>query len=127
MSKKVYIAGPMTGYPEFNFPAFHAAAKKLRSEGWIVFNPAEKDDEADLDPEAVKTGDAKLAIEKGFDFREAYLWDIARVIEGDAIYLLPGWEKSVGACGEAAVALAMQKHYPDYQIILAEESNRKAA
>jgi hypothetical protein len=123
---KIYIAGPMTGYPEFNFPAFHAAAAKLRKEGWIVFNPAEKDEEIELDAEAYKTGDAAKAIKNGFDFREAYLWDIERVIEGDAIYMLPGWEKSAGACGEIAVARAMQRHYPNYQIIIEEELRQAA-
>lgn len=125
--KKIYIAGPMTGYPEFNFPAFHAAAAKLRAEGWIVFNPAEKDDEAGLDADAYKTGDAALAIDKGFDFREAYLWDIERVIEGDAIYMLPGWEHSAGARGELAVATAMQRHYPYYEVLYAEDEEAQKA
>jgi len=116
-TKKVYIAGPMSGYPEFNFPAFFTAAEKLRSAGWSVFNPAEKEDEKGLDPEAYKTGDAKGAMQAGFNFREVYTWDVNKVIESDAIYMLPGWEQSPGARGEHAVACAMQKHYPDYQII----------
>jgi hypothetical protein len=117
MSKSVYVAGPMTGYPEFNFPAFNTVAARLRGEGWIVYNPAEKESEKGLDDEARKTGDAKLAIENGFDFREVYMWDINKVINSDAIYMLPGWENSPGACGEHAVAVAMRRHYPDYQII----------
>ena len=35
----VYLAGPMTGIAEFNFPAFDAAAAKLRDLGYVVFNP----------------------------------------------------------------------------------------
>jgi hypothetical protein len=31
--------------------------------------------------------------------------------------MLPGWEQSPGARGEHAVAVAMKKHYPEYQII----------
>ena len=38
---RVYIAGPMTGLPDFNYPAFNAAAAKLRALGLEVLNPAE--------------------------------------------------------------------------------------
>jgi hypothetical protein len=39
---RAYIAGPMTGLPEFNFPAFHAAAASLRARGFEVENPAQR-------------------------------------------------------------------------------------
>jgi hypothetical protein len=116
-SRKIYIAGPMSGIPEFNFPAFYAAEEMLRRAGWTVFNPANKEQEKELDDVAFETGDAKRVIEKGFDFRECYLWDLSKVIEADAIYMLPGWQYSPGACGEHAAAVAMKRHYPDYQII----------
>ena len=38
---KLYLSGPMTGLPELNFPAFHAAAAQLRDRGFVVINPAE--------------------------------------------------------------------------------------
>jgi len=41
-AKRIYISGPMTGLPEHNFPAFHAAAERLRKAGWEVNNPAEE-------------------------------------------------------------------------------------
>src|SRR6185369_2894342 len=107
----------MSGYPEFNFPAFFRAAEDLAPYYDVVWNPAAKSIEADLDPEACKTGDNKLVIEKGFNFREAYLWDVQKVIESDAIYMLKGWQYSPGAVGEHAVAVTMKKHYPDYDII----------
>ena len=40
---RVYIAGPMTGLPAFNYPAFHAAAATLRQAGYVVENPAENE------------------------------------------------------------------------------------
>lgn len=116
-SRSIYIAGPMTGYPQFNFPAFYAAEEKFRADGWVVFNPAWKDDEKNPEIGASETGDIKDANAAGFNFREAFTWDCSKIIEGDAIYMLPGWEKSVGASAEHAVALAMKKHYPEYEII----------
>lgn len=38
---KLYIAGPMTGLPDNNYPAFHEAARDLRARGYEVANPAE--------------------------------------------------------------------------------------
>lgn len=115
--RSIYIAGPMSGYPQFNFPAFFRTEQLLRDDGWEVFNPAAKSQEADLDKEAVVTGDAKKALAEGFDFRKCYLWDVTKVIEADAIYMLKGWQYSPGACGEHAVAVAMKRHYPEYEIV----------
>lgn len=117
MDKAVYISGPMTGYPNFNFDAFFIAEETLKEWGYIVYNPAKKEQEKENDPEAFAAGDAALAIKKGFDFRSAYLWDVEHVIKADAIYMLQGWEASPGARGEHAVAVAMQKHYPDFEIM----------
>jgi hypothetical protein len=113
--KKIYLAGPMSGIPEFNFPAFYEVADKFRAAGWIVFNPADKEGET-LSEESRKNGDPMQAQKDGFNFRDVYLWDVTKVIESDAIYMLPGWENSPGARGEHAVAVAMKRHYPDYQI-----------
>lgn len=116
-TKSIYVAGPMTGYPEFNFPAFFAAQERLEAEGWQVFNPAAKDSEKTLDAEAVKTGNDKLAMAKGFDFRDAFGWDADKVINGDGIYMLKGWEASPGARAEHAIASVMKIKYPDYSIM----------
>ena len=86
-SKRIYIAGPMTGMPEHNFPAFHAAAERLRKAGWDVTNPAEN-----------FRGRTDLP-------RSAYLRaDVALLAQCDAIALLPGWERSAGATLEAVLA-----------------------
>lgn len=37
----LYLAGPMTGLPQHNRPAFDAAAAQLRAAGYTVFNPTE--------------------------------------------------------------------------------------
>lgn len=114
--KSIYIAGPMSGYPEFNFPAFYRAEERLKEQGWVVFNPANKEDEAHLDKDAKTAGDAAAAIAAGFDFRKVFLWDVEHVIAADAVYMLSGWQFSPGATAEHAVAVAMKKHYPEYEI-----------
>ena len=37
---KLYIAGQMNGLPDYNFPAFHAAAAHLRGMGHEVYDYA---------------------------------------------------------------------------------------
>jgi hypothetical protein len=118
MTKSVYIAGPMSGYPEWNYPAFFAAQDRLEAEGWKVFNPAAKDQDTFEDKEAQVSGDTALAIKNGtFDFRSAYMWDIEKVLYGDGIYMLKGWENSPGARGEHAAALFTKKNNPSFEIM----------
>lgn len=114
--KQIYIAGPMSGYPEFNFPAFFTAQYTLEKLGWKVWNPAAKDSEKEVDKKH-PTGNAAEAIADGFDFRAAFDWDCNKVIYGDAIYMLRGWEQSPGARAEHAVAQVIQKNYPNFQIM----------
>lgn len=117
---KVYIAGPMTGYKNFNFDAFFTAEHTLKKQGWEVFNPANKDAEAGVvDGAGWDKGDDQALMASGWDFKEAFLWDCSKVIESDAIYMLKGWEKSSGARAEHAVAIAIQARYPEYKIIYA--------
>jgi hypothetical protein len=85
--KHIYVAGPMTGMPEHNFPAFHAAAERFRAAGWRVVNPAEN-----------FHGRTDLS-------RSTYLRvDLILLAQCDAIALLSGWERSAGATLEAVVA-----------------------
>lgn len=107
---KVYLSGPMRGYPEFNFPAFHHAARTLRSLGHEVFSPAEKDIErAGKDISKGSDGSIeKATAEHGFSLRDALGDDLAWICaEAEAIALLPGWEKSAGANAEHATAKAL--------------------
>jgi hypothetical protein len=108
---KIYVAGPMRGIPEFNFPAFNAAADKLKAEGHIVFNPAQKDNERhgkDISKGNANGCEETAAKEHGFDLRVALGDDLAWICaEADAIALLPGWEKSKGATAEKATAEAL--------------------
>ena len=107
---RVYLAGPMRGIPNFNFPAFDYAAEKLRNAGFQVFSPAERDRRihgTELEDNA--SGDEKEAAAKvGFSLRDALGADMAWIsAEADGIALLPGWEKSNGANAELALAKAL--------------------
>jgi Domain of unknown function (DUF4406) len=108
---KIYLAGPMRGIREFNFPAFYAAAAKLRAEGHEVFSPAERDNEkhgVDISKGNAR-GDERLATEQhGFNLRDALGDDLAWICaHADGIALLPGWEVSKGANAERATAIAL--------------------
>jgi hypothetical protein len=108
---KIYVAGPMRGIPEFNFPAFNAAAKRLRAEGHTVFNPAERDCErhgTDISKGNASGCEKQAAQQHGFDLRVALGDDLAWICkEAEAIALLPGWENSRGATAERATAIAL--------------------
>jgi hypothetical protein len=111
MEMKIYIAGPMRSIPNFNFPAFFAAAAALRAAGHTVFNPAEKDNErhgTDISKGNMAGDEAVAAKEHGFNLREALGHDLAYICgEADAVALLPGWENSKGANAERATAVAL--------------------
>ena len=108
--KKIYLAGPMRGYPEFNFPAFKAYAKHLRSLGYEVFSPAEKDESIHGEDFSNKytTGSLQEAESDGFSLRRALGDDLEWICkQADGVALMPGWEKSSGANAEWATAKAL--------------------
>ena len=108
----IYIAGKMRGVPLFNYPAYNAAAAQLRSEGHIVFNPAERDIErhggTDISAGNLTGCEVQCAQEHNFSLREALADDLEFICKkADAIALLPGWETSKGAQAELATARAL--------------------
>lgn len=107
----IYVAGPMRGKPEFNFPAFNDAAAWLRSKGHSVFNPAERDNEkhgTDISKGNAHGDEHVAASQHGFSLREALGADMAYISgQADAIYMLVGWEASAGARAEWALAQAL--------------------
>ena len=114
---RIYLAGPMRGYPHFNFPAFDHATFFLRAEGHEVFSPAERDRKQY--PQIEWNTNSSIAVAEeadGFSLREALAADISWIcLHAEAIALLPGWEKSAGARAEWAtgVALGLKFFYLD--------------
>ncbi|MBF4433218.1 DUF4406 domain-containing protein [Vibrio anguillarum] len=78
--KKIYIAGPMTGLPEFNKPEFFKAEFKLSCDNYTVLNPA--------------------ILPDGLQHHEYMEICLPMVRVSSAVYMLKGWEKSKGAVME---------------------------
>jgi hypothetical protein len=104
MSKAAYLAGPMRGYPEYNFPAFHEAEARGKALGWSTISPARMDEEHGFDP-ASATEETVQSMTDTFIDRDFGAIRALIVADGDAIALLPGWEQSRGARAEHALAV----------------------
>lgn len=107
--KRVYVSGPMTGFPELNYPAFDSAAKQLRALGYTVVSPHE------LNPQ------------EGVEYADCLRVDIAALLYCDAIALLPGHENSRGAKLERAVGEALGMKIGPYSEFLFEPDDVSAA
>lgn len=86
---KLYLAGPMSGYPEHNYPLFHAETARLREMGWTVVNPAE------INPP--NAGGWANCMKR----------DIAELVDCRRVATLPGWQDSKGASLEVHIAEAL--------------------
>lgn len=130
MTNKIYIAGPMTGIPQFNFPMFDTFRDLYKKMDYEVFSPADHDrallgrpmdwlpyDQHQEDnwkrwsKNAVhdRTGQTELP-----SLREMLGADLQWICsEATHIAMTPGWEKSNGARAEhaTAVALGLTIHY----------------
>ena len=82
----LYVSGPMTGLPEFNYPAFHEAKKRLRAAGHSVISPAD------------------LPIRDDWEWIDYILADIDSVFAVDGVATLDAHEQSKGARIECRIA-----------------------
>lgn len=98
--KRLYLAGPMAGRAEHNFPLFNQIARLLRDKGYHVFNPAENNDGGVRRPRA-------------FYMR----LDIPALLASQAMVLLPGWQESRGASLEVWLASDLDLPIYRYEIL----------
>jgi hypothetical protein len=137
---RYYIAGPMSGLPQFNFPLFIAAAEALRAAGFDIVSPAETDPEdvrqvAMGSPDGKYDASGKVGHETWGDMLAR---DVKMLADGictgaedfddklgntltrdlyapiDGIVFLPGWENSKGARLEAFVGILTGKRFALY-------------
>ncbi len=103
----IYIAGPMRGIDQFNFPAFDAARDRFTAWGYEVISPADLDRDAGFDPlsspEPADSGELGTVILRDVQAITRELRPVDGPDRFDAIALLPGWEKSKGAAVEVAL------------------------
>ena len=98
---KIYIAGPMTGHVNDNRPAFLTAQRYLEEE-------AEK---YNLGPPTFVNPGSEAFYRRGEDIlategiKGLALDDIRQLASCDTIYMLTGWERSIGARCEHAFAV----------------------
>lgn len=97
--KKVYIAGPMSGVPNYNRENFCAVEKAMELLGHEPFNPIHH--EGSKRAQAGTTSGTEA-------YRECLGIDLDWICKNaDAIYMMRGWEKSYGCKAEHATAVAL--------------------
>ena len=101
LGERVYVGGPMTGKPRWNFPAFDEAASAIRARGGIPACPSAID-------RAVWGFDGGEELAPGMCHRSVLPIDFQVLQTCSIIYLLPGWSKSPGAVFEWAAARCFQ-------------------
>jgi hypothetical protein len=96
-----YVAGKMTGEPDFAFPLFFLASSFMEEQGYEAINPAQMDLDCGYTLEKLK----QLTPAEFQEFLKGAMKRDLEAIQGcDALVLLPGWESSKGARAEKAVA-----------------------
>lgn len=83
---RLYVAGPMSGYQDCNYPAFNTVAQALRSAGFEVVNPAE------------------VHIAKKHHYVDLIREDLRVMLDCHGVAVLEGWWESTGARNEVNVA-----------------------
>lgn len=138
MSRAIYLAGPMSNIPKYNFPMFEAVAIALRAEGFTIISPHECDSletqaaawaspDGKFNPNVESESWGTCLARDVKMLADGYVVDVesltgrenlpaeqnvdSTVVPIDGIAFLPGWENSKGARLEAFVGLLTGKGF----------------
>jgi len=104
---RLYIAGPMTGIPQFNYPKFVLMAAELRAAGHDAVSPVELDD-PEIQAISLASPDGNLDTIKshGQSWGDFLARDVKQLADDgiEGVVVLPEWEYSRGARLETFVA-----------------------
>lgn len=107
----IYLAGPMSNKPYFNFPAFEEATKKLEAQGHYVFSPAKVDVlragyNFSVDcPTGSREELVKAGVSEKINYKDCMRVDLNWILDfAEEIALLPDWDTSKGVAAEKALA-----------------------
>lgn len=89
----LYLAGPMRGYPGWNFAAFDDGAKALCDVGYAVASPVDTDRDLGITEQSTDA-EVKAVLPLVLSV------DIEAIRHSDGIALLPGWPASEGVAFE---------------------------
>ena len=94
---RVYISGPMSDYPDYNYEAFNEAERLLKETGFVPLNPARNP--------------------QGLEYNHYMDISMAMIRASEAVFCLDGYENSKGALAEIAYAKSL-----GLQIIIEKET-----
>ncbi len=97
----VYLAGPMTGYPEFNRAGFAEGEGYALDRGWKVVSP-QNTNPSHQGP--CPTGERQTTAAGSHPYGCWVKASLRMLLDCDAVLMLPGWQASTGASLEHRVA-----------------------
>lgn len=100
---RIYLSGPISGYPELNRPSFDAVEERLLAEGFNVFNPQTLPDPDEVDVQFW----AHIGCLKESIWQYYMKLCIAEIPLCDEMRMLPRWQNSKGAVLEHHIAKAL--------------------
>ena len=117
--KRVYVSGPITGYPSMNEWAFRLAASLLAARGDDPLIPHDLQPHSHVGKCPEVYGDRPTGGHDGGCYLRADL--VAMLERADAVYRLRGWSQSRGARVECALATLLGipiEDAPDVELAL---------